>query len=99
MIPDIRIIAAEMYVTNVKGNSQVGVACYSGLIDAGIRTLSGGQISLQVDGPLAVQSNAVPQLSMESSHAVRDVFANVIEPPTGGPMEVRVTRNGESIAR
>jgi hypothetical protein len=96
VIPDIRIIAAEMYVTNVKGNSQVGVACYSGLIDGGIRTLSGGQISLQVNGPLAVQSNAVPQLSIESSHAVRDVFANVIEPPTGGPMEVRVTSDGET---
>jgi hypothetical protein len=95
-IPDIRIVAAEMYVTNVKGNSQVGVACFSALIDGGLRTLSGGQFSLQVDGPLAVQSNAVPQLSVEASHAVRDVFASVIEPPTGGPIEIRVTRDGES---
>ena len=60
-----------------------------GLVDGGIRTLSGGQVSIQVDGPLAVQSNAVPQLSVEAPHAVRDVFANVIEPPTGGPIQVR----------
>lgn len=95
-VPDIRIVAAELYVTNVKGNSQVGVASFSTLVDGGIRTLSGGQFSMQVDGPLAVQSNAVPHLSVESSHAIRDVFANVIEPSTGGPIEVRVTRDGES---
>jgi hypothetical protein len=65
------------------------------LTDGGIRTLSGGQFSLQVDGPLAVQSNAVPQLSVEASHAVRDVFASVVEAPTGGPIEVRVTRDAQ----
>ena len=65
-VPDIRIVAAEMYVTNVRGNSQVGVASLAGLVDGGIRTLSGGQFSMQVDGPLAVQSNAVPQLSVEA---------------------------------
>jgi hypothetical protein len=95
-VPDIRIAAAELYVTNVKGNSQVGVACFSTLVDGGIRTLSGGQFSMQVDGPLAVQSNAVPQLSIEASHAVRDIFATVIDPSTGGPIEVRVTRDGEA---
>ena len=51
---------------------------------------------MQVDGPLAVQSNAVPQLSVEASHAVRDIFATVIDPSTGGPIEVRVTRDGET---
>ena len=74
-VPDIRIAAAELYVTNVKGNSQVGAASFSGLVDGGIRTLSGGQLSMQVDGPLAIQSNAVPQLSVEAAHSLRDVFA------------------------
>ena len=36
-VPDIRIAAAELYVTNVKGNSQVGVASFSTLVDGGIR--------------------------------------------------------------
>jgi hypothetical protein len=95
-VPDIRIVAAELYVTNVKGNSQVGVAAFSSLVDGGIRTLSGGQLSMQIDGPLAIQSNAVPQLSVEAAHSLRDVFASVIEPPTGGPIEVRVTCDGET---
>jgi Putative phage tail protein len=96
MVPDIRIAAAELYVTNVKGNGQVGVAAFSGLVDGGIRTLSGGQFSMQIDGPLAVQSDAVPQLSVESPHAIRDIFATVIEPSTGAPITVRVTRDGET---
>jgi hypothetical protein len=95
VVPDIRIAAAEMYVTNVKGNSQVGVAAYSGLVDGGMRTLSGGQVSMQIDGPLAVQSDAVPKLSVESSHSVRDIFATVTEPSTGNPIEIRVTKDGE----
>ena len=95
-VPDIRIVAAELYVTNVKGNSQVGVANFGTLVDGGIRTLSGGQVSMQVDGTLAVQSNALPRLSVEAPHAVRDVFATVIEPPTGGPIEARITRDGET---
>jgi hypothetical protein len=65
-------------------------------VDGGMRTLSGGQFSIQIDGPLAVQSEAVPQLSVESSHAVRDIFANVMESSTGGPIEVRVTHDGET---
>lgn len=96
IVPDIRIVAAELYVTNVKGNSQVGVSTYSSLADGGIRTLSGGQFSMQVDGPLAVQSDAVPQLSVESPHSVRDIFATVTEPSTGGSIDVRITRDGES---
>ena len=96
VVPDIRIAAAELYVTNVKGNSQVGVAAFSGLVDGGIRTLSGGQFSMQIDGPLAVQSDAVPELSVESPHAVRDIFATVMESPTGAPITVRVKRDGET---
>ena len=34
---------------------------------------------MQIDGPLAVQSDAVPELSVESPHAVRDIFATVME--------------------
>lgn len=96
VLPDVRIVAAELYVTNVKGNSQVGVASFSSLVDGGMRTLSGGQYSMQIDGPLAVQSDAVPPISIDASHAVRDVFANTMEPPTGGPIVVRVTRDGET---
>ncbi|HYP06756.1 MAG TPA: hypothetical protein VER03_11045, partial [Bryobacteraceae bacterium] len=97
-VPDIRIVAAELYVTNVRGNSQVGVTCYSDLTDGGLRTLSGGQFSMQIDGTLSVQSDAVPRLSIEAAHALRDLYAQVIEPSTGSPIEVRVTHDGEPYA-
>jgi hypothetical protein len=98
MVPDIRIAAAELYVTNAKGNSQAGFTTYTELVDGGIRTLSGGQFSMQISGALSIQSDAVPRLSIESTHAVRDLFASVLEPATGSPIEIRVTRNGEPYA-
>jgi hypothetical protein len=98
IVPDIRIVVAELYVTNVKGNSRVGSNCYSRLADGGIRTLSGGQFSMQVDGPLSVQADAVPRISIEAPHALRDLFAEVVEPSTGAPIQVRVTVDGEIYA-
>jgi hypothetical protein len=85
-----------LFVTNARGNSQVGSACYAGLEDGGIRTLSGGQITMQVDGTLAVQSDAVPAIQADAKRAVRDVFATLNEAPTDGEVVVRVTRDGES---
>jgi hypothetical protein len=58
-----------------------------------LRTLSGGQIALQVDGYLAVQTDATPPFTVESSHAVRDIFATVREAPQGGPIQLRVRQN------
>jgi hypothetical protein len=97
-VPDIRIAAAELYVTNVKGNSQVGVRCYTREEDGGVRTLSGGQFSMQVSGTLSVQSAAVPGLSVETGHAVRDMYATVLEPSTVTPITVQVTCDGEIYA-
>jgi hypothetical protein len=97
-VPDIRIVGAELYVTNVKGNSQVGTNCYARLVDGGIRTLSGGQYSMQIDGVLSVQSDAVPAVSVEASHAIRDVFAHLMEPATGSDVEVVLTSDGEEFA-
>jgi hypothetical protein len=95
-MPNVRVVVAELFVTNARGNSQVGSACYSStLTDRGIRTLSGGQITMQVDGPLAVQSDAVPAIQVDTKRAVRDVFATVNEVPGGSDVLVRVTRDGE----
>ena len=93
-LPDIRIVAAEMSVTNTRGTSQAGWASYANTPDGGLRTLSGGQILLQVNGPLAIQSNAVPAILMDASHAVRDVSATVMESATGGAIELNVTVGG-----
>jgi hypothetical protein len=95
-MPAQRVVVAEFFVTNARGNSQVGTACYSQLVDGGLRTLSGGQINMQVDGNLAVHSGSVPTMQADAPKAVRDVFATLDVPPSGGDVVLRVTRDAES---
>ncbi|MEO8131901.1 MAG: hypothetical protein ABI822_32705, partial [Bryobacteraceae bacterium] len=81
-LQDVRIAAAEMYVTNSRGNSPVTINSYTATVLAGIRTLAGGQLSLQIAGYLAIQADAVPPLVMDNSYSVRDIFATVGQAPT-----------------
>ena len=74
-LPDVRVASAELFVTNAVGNSPTGSIYLTHNDDQGLRTLSGGQYSLQVDGFLAVDSSVGPAILVEASHAVRDVFA------------------------
>jgi hypothetical protein len=94
-IPDVRIATAELFLTNSRGNSNVARRSYAATVDLGLRTLSGGQLSIQVEGSLAIQADAAPPLLMESAHSVRDVFAVVKSAPTGSPIVLRVTQNGQ----
>jgi hypothetical protein len=94
-IPDVRIAAAELFVTNSRGNSPVAMQAFTATTDLGLRSLSGGQLSIQVEGPLAIRTNASPPLSMEASHSVRDVYAVVRDAPTGAPIALQVTQNGQ----
>ena len=50
--------------------------------DEGLRTLAGGQLSIQVEGYLAMQTDAAPPLVVEDALAARDMFAVVSEAPT-----------------
>ena len=52
-------------------------------VDYGLRTLSGGQYSFQVQGFLAVDSNPAPNVIVEAAHAVQDVYAIVKQAPVG----------------
>ncbi len=90
-LPDARIAAAEMYVTNSRGNSATAFTSYTGTVQAGIRTLSGGQLSLQIEGYLAIQTDAVPAVTVDNSHSVRDIFAKVGQAPTLADVELRLT--------
>ena len=94
-IPDVRIAAAELFMTNSQGNSEVAREAFTSTADLGLRTLSGGQLSIQVEGPLAIQANAAPPLIMDSARSVRDVFAVVAEPPTGAPISLQIRQNGQ----
>jgi hypothetical protein len=81
-LPDVRIGAAEFFVTNSIGGGPVADGAFGATVDQGLRTLSGGQISIQVEGYLAVQTDAAPVLTMDASYAARDIFATVSEPPS-----------------
>jgi len=81
-LPDARIGAAEFFVTNVRGSSPISAASFGGTSDEGLRTLAGGQLSIQIEGYLAVQTGAAPPLVVENALAIRDIFAVVNQAPS-----------------
>jgi hypothetical protein len=93
-IPDVRVAAAQFFATNAFGDSEASQQCYTASPDRGLRTLSGGQFSLQVSGTLATQQNATPTLLIEATHAVRDIRASVNQPPVGYNATIDLLQNG-----
>jgi hypothetical protein len=94
LLADARIASAELFVTNSWGNSDTTIMPYTATVNSGLRTLSGGQFSIQVEGYLAIQTDAAPAVVVEDTHAVRDVFAVVGEAPTGAPIVLQLKVNG-----
>jgi hypothetical protein len=92
-LPDVRVASAELFVTNRLGNSPVRSICLTSAVDGGLRTLSGGQYSIQVDGYLAVEDSVAPPLVVEAAHSVRDVFA-VLGSVADAEVRLRVDLNG-----
>lgn len=92
-LPDVRVVAAEFYVTNMFGTSPVLHIPYSATTDGGLRTLSGGQIALQVDGYLAVRTDATPPFIMDEAHVPHDILATVREAPVGGVVTLVVRQD------
>jgi hypothetical protein len=74
-LPNVRIASAELIVTNRLGSSPARSICLTSTMDRGLRTLSGGQYSIQVEGFLAIEQSAAPAVIVEAPHAVRDVYA------------------------
>ena len=92
-LPDVRIGSAELFVTNALGNSSTAGICLTHNQDNGLRTLSGGQYSIQVDGFLAVDQNVAPAIVVETARSVRDVFA-VLGTAADAPVQLEVNVNG-----
>jgi hypothetical protein len=59
-----------------------------------LRTLSGGQFSLQVNGYLATQQNAAPPLMVQATHAVRDIHFALGTASAGYTVTVDILQNG-----
>jgi hypothetical protein len=93
-LPDCRVVSAELFVTNIKGNSPTSAISMTAGADFGLRTLSGGQFSFQVEAFLAIETGATPDLIVASAHSVRDVFAVIRQAPVGGPVELTINQNG-----
>lgn len=90
-MPDRRVFAAQMFMTNVFGDGQTATSSY---LAAPLRTLSGGQFSLQVAGYLATQTNAAPALIVQKTHAVRDIWASMGQAAQGYSIAVDILQNG-----
>ncbi len=93
-LPNSKVASAELFVTNSRGNSQTNAINLTQSVDYGLRTLSGGQYSFQVQGFLAVDSNPAPNVIVEAAHAVEDVYAIVKQAPVGGPIQISLSQNG-----
>lgn len=87
-LPNVRVAAAELFMTNSFGNGGTAYGSFGVLTDQGIRTLSGGQLSLQVEGYLAAQTDAAPELVIEDARVARDIFAVVREAPSGADIQL-----------
>ena len=96
--PDVRVAAADFNVTNIYGASPTVEGNLTVTTVLGLRTLSGGQLTLQVDGPLAIGSSLTPILLAERRQAIGEVYAVVADAPTGGNIVARVMRNGNAFA-
>lgn len=92
-----RVVAANLLFTNSKGNSEAAQQTFLELTGGGLRVLSGGQISIQVGGFLAIQSPAAPPILVEGNRAIRDIFAVVQEVPVGAAVVMRLIRGTEDL--
>jgi hypothetical protein len=93
-LPDVRLAGVELYMTNALGAGAVAVNSYTQTIDSGLRTLGGGQYSFQITGYLAIQTNAAPNIVVDSDRSVRDIYGMVLTAPTGAPIVLQINRNG-----
>ena len=96
-IPDVRVACAELFVTNANGNGPVASICFTQTTDYGLRTLSGGQYTFQVSGYLAIDSAPVPDIVVENTHAVRDVFAVIKQAPLGSAVTLVLMCGGITV--
>ena len=93
ILPDVRVASAELFATNNKGNSPIGSIALTHTTDLGLRTTSGGQYTIQVDGFLAVDQYAAPALVMDASHAVREIYA-VLGTAADAPVHLQLNVSG-----
>jgi Putative phage tail protein len=96
-MPCIRLVCAELWLTNAFGQSPTGSNSFAALPDGGLRTLHGGQFSFQVEGLLGIVDDAVPVVSVQEALSIRDAYAFVKEAPSGASLQLRLNQDGNEI--
>jgi hypothetical protein len=94
-LPHARVATASLTFTNRVGISPPGRLLFTPLGDFGLRTGYGGQYALYVEGYMAIEDDAAIPLIIDRDHSVRDVFATLESPATGGPVELDVLTDGD----
>jgi len=84
-------------MTNAFGNSGITQSSVTDTTDQGLRTLTGGQITIQIQGNIAIQTGAAPPFVVDSEKAIRDIYAVVGQAPSGGAVVLNVTVNGTAL--
>jgi hypothetical protein len=92
LLPDARVASAELFLTNSRGDSPTAVVSVTQTVDSGLRTLSGGQYSIEVDGFLAIENGVAPDLVMDATHSVRDIYAVVREAASDSPIQLTLNQ-------
>src|SRR5207302_1443628 len=92
--PDVRVAASELFMTNSRGSGDTARIAVTSNVNQGIRTLSGGQITFQVEGYLAVVNDITPPYVVDQAYSIRDIFATLREPANGGPVQLKFRQNG-----
>ncbi len=92
-LPNSRLAAAELFVTNSQGNSPTAVRSLTNTIDSGLRTGTGGQYTFQIAGFLSIQSSAAPDVVLDDDHVIRDIFAFVNVAPSATPLQINLNLN------
>jgi hypothetical protein len=92
-LPDVRVAAGQLFMTNCRGDGPAASISLAQSMDCGLRTLSGGQYSIQVSGFLAVDQSAAPALVVEAAHSVRDIFA-ILGTGADSPIQLQLNVNG-----
>lgn len=98
-LPHTRIAASELFVTNAFGNSPACQTAVTNTTDEGLRTLTGGQITIQIQGNIAIQTAAAPPFVVDTERAIRDIYAVAGQAPSGGAVVLNVTVNGSALCQ
>ncbi len=96
-LPGVRVAGASLYLTNARGNSAVAKSSVTNTLDDGLRSMQGGQVTLQIAGWLAIEDSATPPLYVDRPLVMRDLFAFVQEAPSVGPVILRLRQDDDEI--